>query len=250
MRPSTPPLSVADSQKLIENVSKMPPEAQQNPKVQADRKQAEQVVEEYAATSGKQANPEAAAPSEPQSKIPANTTNDAEGKPAADSGGATQTSTSSDKPATAPGYAASSSSNPPANAASGPQPPTSNSGITGPAAKKTKKSNTTSKGVKRNNPKDWKDTMKLWDAVGYQDLLSPANRVLIQNELVPIVDDAWIKVHPEDAGLKGEKISIHHVQGLPLNVPLPYSRHKDAHKPGGFRYNPGGVGSQLPVYSA
>lgn len=69
--------------------------------------------------------------------------------------------------------------------------------------------------------------MKLWDTVGYQDLLSPANRALIKNNLVPIVDDAWIDYHPEDAGLKGEKISIHHVQGLPLNIPLPYSRHKD-----------------------
>ncbi|MBN8420071.1 MAG: hypothetical protein J0L73_14230 [Verrucomicrobia bacterium] len=115
---------------------------------------------------------------------------------------------------------------------------------------KKKKTNTTSRGVKRNNPKDWKDTMKLWDTVGYQDLLSPANRALIKNNLVPIVDDAWIDYHPEDAGLKGEKISIHHVQGLPLNIPLPYSRHKDGHRPGGFRHNPGNVGSQLPIYPA
>ena len=57
-----------------------------------------------------------------------------------------------------------------------------------------------------------------------------------------------IAVHPEDAGLLGERIPIHHVQGLPLSIPLPASRHLDTHMPGGFRYNPGGVGSQLPIY--
>lgn len=44
MRPSTPPLSVEDSQKLIDNVSKMPHEAQQHPQVQADVAQARHVV--------------------------------------------------------------------------------------------------------------------------------------------------------------------------------------------------------------
>ncbi|WP_395741177.1 hypothetical protein [Prosthecobacter sp.] len=117
-----------------------------------------------------------------------------------------------------------------------------------PGDAKKKKSNTTRRGVKRNNPQDWKDTMKLWDSLGYQDLLSTANRNSIRNNRVPIVDDAWIQHHPEDAGLRGQIITIHHVQGLPLNAPLPYSRHLDAHRPRGFRYNPGGIGSQLPLY--
>lgn len=39
-----------------------------------------------------------------------------------------------------------------------------------------------------------------------------------------------------------------YVQGSPLTVPLPDTRHLDAHMPGGFRYNPGGPGSALPAY--
>lgn len=36
----------------------------------------------------------------------------------------------------------------------------------------------------------------------------------------PKVDDAWVKVFPEDAGLKGEKIPMHHVQDqLPAYPP-------------------------------
>lgn len=111
-------------------------------------------------------------------------------------------------------------------------------------------SNTTRRGVKRNNPKDWRETMLLWDSVGMEDLLSPANRARIKDSIAPIVDDAWIVYHPEDSGLRGQKISMHHVEGLPLTVPLPYSRHIDAHRPGGFGRNPGGVGSQLPLYPA
>ena len=42
--PRTPPLSVPQSQRLIDNVSKMPPEARQHPQVQADLAQAEDVV--------------------------------------------------------------------------------------------------------------------------------------------------------------------------------------------------------------
>lgn len=41
---------------------------------------------------------------------------------------------------------------------------------------------------------------------------------------------------------------MHHVQGSPLTVPLPDTRHLDAHMPGGFRYNPSGPGPALPAY--
>jgi filamentous hemagglutinin len=57
-----------------------------------------------------------------------------------------------------------------------------------------------------------------------------------------VVDDAWVAYFPGDAGLMGERISIHHIGGGPIGVPLPYSRHLGAHMPGGFRYNPGGPG--------
>lgn len=111
-------------------------------------------------------------------------------------------------------------------------------------------SNTTRTGTVRTNPADWRATRDLWDEVGYGEVLSDANRARIAAGRTPVVDDAWIAIHPEDAGLVGERISMHHVQGLPITVPLPASRHLDAHMPGGYRYNPGGPGSQLPIYPA
>ena len=38
----------------------------------------------------------------------------------------------------------------------------------------------------------------------------------------------------EDAGLLGEKISMHHIGSTPLTVPLAATRHLDAHMPGGL----------------
>jgi len=37
-------------------------------------------------------------------------------------------------------------------------------------------------------------------------------------------------------------------RGQTLTVPLPDTRHLDAHMPGGFRYNPGGPEAALPAY--
>ncbi len=48
--------------------------------------------------------------------------------------------------------------------------------------------------------------------------------------------------------LLGERISPQHIGGLPVTVPLPATRHLDAHMPGGFRYNPGGPGAAAPFY--
>ncbi len=110
--------------------------------------------------------------------------------------------------------------------------------------------NTTRTGTVRTNPADWRATRDLWDELDYGEVLSDANRSKIAAGRTPVVDDAWIAIHPEDAGLVGEQIRMHHVQGLPITVPLPVSRHLDAHMPGGFRYNPGGPGSQLPIYPA
>jgi len=102
--------------------------------------------------------------------------------------------------------------------------------------------NTTRLGVPRKNPSDWRKLRDTWDDIGYGDILSPANRQRIANDLTPRVDDDWITHFPGDKALFGEKIPMHHIQGSPLTVPLPASRHLDAHMPGGFRYNPGGPG--------
>jgi filamentous hemagglutinin len=109
-------------------------------------------------------------------------------------------------------------------------------------------SNTTRTGITRKNRTDWKATRDLWDELGYGEVLSGANRKLIKSNRTPRVDAEWIAIHPEDAGLIGERISMHHVQALPLTVPLPKSRHVDVHMPGGYQRNTGGPGSQLPIY--
>lgn len=103
-------------------------------------------------------------------------------------------------------------------------------------------------GVVRTNAADWRALRDNWDDLGYGQILSTENRAAIAKGRTPKVDDAWVKVFPEDAGLKGERISMHHIQGSPLTVPLPDTRHLDAHMPGGFRYNPGGPRSALPAY--
>gem|GEM_PF-3922637 len=101
---------------------------------------------------------------------------------------------------------------------------------------------TTRQGFKRRNASDWRAIVKTWDEVGYGGALSEANRALIAKRRVPIVDDAWVEWFPGDSKLRGEQISIHHIGGGLFNVPLPKSRHMDAHMPGGFKLNPGGPG--------
>lgn len=103
-------------------------------------------------------------------------------------------------------------------------------------------------GVVRTNAADWRALRDNWDDLGYGQILSTENRTAIAKGRTPKVDEVWVKVFPEDAGLIGERISMHHVQGSPLTVPLPATRYLDAHMPGGFRYNPGGPGSALPAY--
>lgn len=98
-------------------------------------------------------------------------------------------------------------------------------------------SGTTRTGVVRTNAADWRALRDNWDDLGYGQILSAENRAAIAKGRTP-----------EDAGLKGERIPMHHIQGSPLTVPLPDTRHLDAHMPGGFRYNPGGPGSALPAY--
>jgi filamentous hemagglutinin len=79
--------------------------------------------------------------------------------------------------------------------------------------------------------------------VGIGDILSDANRARIAAGRTPVVDEAWVRHVPGDKALIGEKIPMHHVGGSPITVPLPASRHIDAHMPGGYRYNPGGPGA-------
>jgi HNH/Endo VII superfamily nuclease toxin with a HHH motif len=90
---------------------------------------------------------------------------------------------------------------------------------------------------------DWRRTRDLWDRVGIGDILSDANRARIAAGRTPVVDEAWVRHVPGDKALIGEKIPMHHVGGSPITVPLPASRHIDAHMPGGYRYNPGGPGA-------
>jgi RHS repeat-associated protein len=103
----------------------------------------------------------------------------------------------------------------------------------------------TNAGLERNNPAAWREFRDMLDhldpQLGTSDILSPANRAKIAAGEVPTVDEAWIRHFPGDAPLFGEKITIHHVGGL-LEVPLPATRHYDAHMPGGYRYNRGGAG--------
>jgi hypothetical protein len=108
--------------------------------------------------------------------------------------------------------------------------------------------NVTRLGIPRSNPADWRATRDLWDQLGFGGILSDTNRAAIASGRTPIVDQSWISYFPEDTGLLGELIPMHHVQGLPITIPLPMSRHLDAHMPGGYRYNPGGPGSGLPIY--
>jgi filamentous hemagglutinin len=99
--------------------------------------------------------------------------------------------------------------------------------------------NTTRLDIPRTNPSDWHKLRDLWDDIGYEDILSKANRDRIAKGRTLVVDDDWITHFPGDQALRGEKIPMHHVQGSPL----PASRHLDAHMPGGFRYNPEGPGT-------
>jgi filamentous hemagglutinin len=97
-------------------------------------------------------------------------------------------------------------------------------------------------GIVRSNQTDWREWRDLWDEIGEGNILSSANRDLIAIGRNPVVDDAWIAAFPGQAAYVGEQISIHHIVGSPINVPLPRSLHRAAHQPGGFRWNPGGPG--------
>ncbi len=102
---------------------------------------------------------------------------------------------------------------------------------------------TTRLGVRRTNAADWRALRDLWDTTGDGAILSPANRAKIASGQTPVVDSAWVQYFPGDAALVGEQIPMHHIMGSPIAVPLPETRHLDAHMPGGFRRNPGGPGT-------
>lgn len=102
--------------------------------------------------------------------------------------------------------------------------------------------NRTRRGVRRTTNEDWVRTREVWDQAGIGEILSASNRWKIDNDLSPVVDSAWIRWFPEHAGQKGETIVMHHVDGNRITVPLPTTRHNEAHQPGGTRYNPGGPG--------
>ena len=110
--------------------------------------------------------------------------------------------------------------------------------------KRKNKSGRTKTGTIRKNRTDWKRWRDDWDEAGYGDILSKKNRASIAAKSgVPIVDEEWIKEFPGDADLVGEEIRLHHIGASPVTVPLPETRHLDAHMPGGFKYNIGGPGT-------
>ena len=109
--------------------------------------------------------------------------------------------------------------------------------------------NSTRNGMVRTNAADWRTVRNLWDELGYGEILSDTNRAAIARGRFPKVDDAWIAVFPEDASLMGgERISMHHINGSVVTMPLPAKRHLDAHIPGVYGYNPGGPGGSAPFY--
>jgi filamentous hemagglutinin len=127
---------------------------------------------------------------------------------------------------------------PPSEVSTGPEPPP-----WPPEAPARAPKNTTRLGEVRDNAAAWRDLRDEWDRNGIGDILSPENRARIAKPRSPIVDDTWIRYFPGDAPYKGEKIQMHHIGGGPITVPLPTSRHLDAHMPGGYRYNKGGPGT-------
>lgn len=117
------------------------------------------------------------------------------------------------------------------------------------ATNRRRRQNVTRGGIHRTKETDWRAYRDLWDDLGYGDMLSPANRALIARGRSPIVDEAWIKFNPEDAGLAGEIIEIHHVANLLPRVPWPETRHRDLHREdGGTNKGPAGPGSAWPPY--
>jgi hypothetical protein len=63
---------------------------------------------------------------------------------------------------------------------------------------------------------------------------------ICRREEHPIVDKAWVHYFPEGTGLIGERIPMQRIGGSPIAVPLPQTRHLNAHMRGGVR-NPGGL---------
>lgn len=75
-----------------------------------------------------------------------------------------------------------------------------------------------------------------------EGILSPENRKRIAKGQRPRVDSQWVEWFPGDAEKIDEVISPHHIGGSAVTVPLPYSRHLEAHMPGGYTFNIGGPG--------
>ena len=118
--------------------------------------------------------------------------------------------------------------------------------------KKRKRTYFTRAGVRRDKTtkvRDWKAFIEGWDRLGYGDLISLSNRLRLKERHSPVVDDNWIAYHPEDAGLRGEVIDIHHVFGELFKQPLPVTRHRNVTNPKSVGYSAGGIGGQAPYYS-
>lgn len=80
-------------------------------------------------------------------------------------------------------------------------------------------SNTTSKGVRR-------DARKFWREYPNKHEISPKNQARIAKGRSPVVDKQWIKSHPEHAAYEGQTIEIHHVEGGPIEKVWPTKYHR------------------------
>jgi RHS repeat-associated protein len=103
--------------------------------------------------------------------------------------------------------------------------------------------NATRLGVARNTPEAWSRLADLWssplDPEGTAGPLSSSNLWKITNRISPRVDKHWIQWFPEHEAYRGEVIEMHHVGGLPFQVPLTETEHYILHGEGHYRTDPG-----------
>jgi RHS repeat-associated protein len=89
-------------------------------------------------------------------------------------------------------------------------------------------------GITRDNVGYFKTLLKK-----YPDILGEDSKAELKAGRMPFVDRNWIKYYPEHEPYLGDKLTVHHVEGW-IEKPIPRSLHPGHHRPGGYRYNPGG----------
>ena len=75
-------------------------------------------------------------------------------------------------------------------------------------------------GYLRDSKYYWNEYAKKWG-----DQFSPENMERIKKGTAPVVDDAWLKAHPEHIAYKGQRLEHHHLGQGSRAVPLPEKLH-------------------------